>query len=210
MTGWRLGWLVLPADLVRPVEVLAQNLFISPPTVSQLAGLAAFDCRDELDASVARYAARRQIVVDGLAAAGITKIAPPDGAFYVWADVSHLGADSQVLCAEWLAELGVAATPGIDFDPSRGHHFVRHPVRPATREVVVGQGYRLKSGILDRDRGRGNGRKRGENPGRQGPGKTAPSGAGCDEYGTDVRHLRVLPFARQPPTPAQPPIQTLV
>ncbi len=135
MTGWRLGWLVLPADLVRPVEVLSQNLFISPPTVSQLAGLAAFECHDELQANVAQYAVRRSIVVAGLADAGITKIAPPDGAFYVWADVGHLCEDSQDLCARWLDELAIAVTPGIDFDPSRGRRFVRFSYSESTEDV---------------------------------------------------------------------------
>ena len=136
MTGWRLGWLVLPDELIRPVEVLAQNLFISPPTLSQLAGLAAFECADELDANVARYAERRTIVVNGLRAAGITAMAPPDGAFYVWADVSHLTDDSRKLCATWLADLGVAATPGIDFDPGMGHHFVRFSYSESTDDVT--------------------------------------------------------------------------
>lgn len=125
MTGWRLGWLVLPESLIRPVEVLAQNLFISPPAISQLAGLAALDSREELDGNVARYAEGRDILLEGLRAAGITEIAPPDGAFYIWADVRHLTSDSQDLCRRWLDEIGVAATPGVDFDPAEGHHFVR-------------------------------------------------------------------------------------
>ncbi|HSF84174.1 MAG TPA: aminotransferase class I/II-fold pyridoxal phosphate-dependent enzyme [Acidimicrobiia bacterium] len=135
MTGWRLGWLVLPEDLVRPVEVLAQNLFISPPALSQLAGLAALDCTEELDHNVARYAERRRVVVAGLVAAGITQIAPPDGGFYVWADVSHLTDDSQALCAQWLDELRVAATPGVDFDPEAGHRFVRFSYSESTEAM---------------------------------------------------------------------------
>ncbi len=136
MTGWRLGWLVLPDELIRPVEVLAQNLFISPPTLSQLAGVAAFDCAAELDGNVARYAGRRAIVVDGLRAAGIMDTAPADGAFYVWADVSHLTEDSRELCARWLDELGVAVTPGIDFDPAMGHRFVRLSYSESTEDVA--------------------------------------------------------------------------
>jgi aspartate/methionine/tyrosine aminotransferase len=136
MTGWRLGWLVLPDELVRPVEVLAQNLFISPPTMSQLAGMAAFDCGDELDENVARYAARRNVVVEGLRAAGITEMAPADGAFYVWADVSHLTDDSRELCATWLEELGVAVTPGIDFDPVVGHRFVRISYSESAEDIA--------------------------------------------------------------------------
>lgn len=125
MTGWRVGWLVLPPDLVRTVERLAQNLFICAPAVSQVAARAALDATDELDENVARYRRGRSIVLDGLAEAGITEVAPADGAFYVWADVSHLTDDSAHLCATWLDELGVAVTPGVDFDPTRGHRFVR-------------------------------------------------------------------------------------
>ena len=137
MTGWRLGWLVLPTDLVRPVEVLAQNLFISPPTLSQLAGVAAFDCTDELERNVTRYAERRRLVVDGLTAAGITTMAPPDGAFYVWADIAHLGLHSQELCDRWLADLGIAVTPGVDFDPAEGHRFVRISYSESTADIAT-------------------------------------------------------------------------
>ncbi len=136
MTGWRLGWLVAPADLMGAIERLAQNLFISPPTVSQLAAVAAFDCGEELDANVARYARSRDVLISGLAAAGIERIAPPDGAFYVWADVSHLTDDSRELTARWLEEIGVAATPGIDFDPAQGHRFVRFSYSESTADVA--------------------------------------------------------------------------
>jgi len=125
MTGWRLGWLVVPSDLVAPIERLAQNLFISPPTLSQLAAVEAFACSTELDENVARYRTNRAIVIEGLRSVGITGLAPADGAFYVYADVAHLGSDSQTLCARWLSEIGIAVTPGIDFDPRRGHRFVR-------------------------------------------------------------------------------------
>ena len=136
MTGWRLGWLVLPEELIRPVERLAQNLFISPPTLSQLAGIAAFDCGDELDANVARYAENRRILIDGLARAGIEQIAPADGAFYVYADVSHLTNDSQALSRRWLHEIGVAATSGIDFDPENGHRFIRFSYAESTTDIT--------------------------------------------------------------------------
>ncbi len=125
MTGWRLGWIVAPEALVTPLERLSQNLTIAPPTLSQIAGLAAFDCKDQLEANVEQYRTNRQILLEGLPTAGIDRLAPPDGAFYVWADVSHLTEDSRALCARWLDELGIAVTPGIDFDPQRGHHFVR-------------------------------------------------------------------------------------
>lgn len=140
MTGWRLGWLVAPDDLVRPLERLAQNLVIAAPTLSQLAAVEAFDARAELDANVARYAVNRRVLVDGLESMGITAIAPPDGAFYVWADVSHLAVDSQELCAAWLAGLGVAVTPGIDFDPEAGNRFVRFSYSESTADIVEAVG----------------------------------------------------------------------
>ena len=135
MTGWRLGWLLAPDDLFPPIERLAQNLFISPPTLSQLAGLAAFDCAVELDANVARYADNRRIVIESLTRAGFTDMAPADGAFYVYAKVDHLAEDSQALCATWLHQLGVAATPGVDFDPVRGHRYVRFSYSESTADV---------------------------------------------------------------------------
>ena len=136
MTGWRLGWLVLPPDLVRPAERLAQNLFISAPTLSQLSGVAAFDATPELDRNVARYRTNRDVLVAALRDAGITRIAPADGAFYVYADVSALTDDAQELCRIWLEELGVAATPGIDFDVPRGHRFVRFSCSESTADVI--------------------------------------------------------------------------
>lgn len=125
MTGWRIGWTVLPEELVTPVDRLAQNLVICPAALSQHVALAALDCRDELDAHVERYAANRQILLDGLPKAGMTDLAPADGAFYVWARTDHLAADSRLLAADWLRELGVAATPGVDFHPTDGHRYVR-------------------------------------------------------------------------------------
>lgn len=136
MTGWRLGWLVLPDDLIRPVERLAQNLFISPPTLSQIAAVHAFDSRHELDRNVERYARNRQILIDGLARSGITDLAPAEGAFYLYANVSHLTDDSRRLCRRWLEELGVAATPGIDFDPTNGHEYVRFSYAESTADVA--------------------------------------------------------------------------
>ena len=125
MTGWRVGWLVAPHAVAAAVETLAQSLTVAPPTVGQIAALAAFDGIDELEANVARYRVNRSIVLDGLAAIGLDRNAPADGAFYVWSDVSSLGLDSQELCRRWLDELGVAATPGIDFDRVRGGDYVR-------------------------------------------------------------------------------------
>ncbi len=125
MTGWRLGWMVLPEDLLRPVECLAQNLFISPPTLSQIAAESAFDCRAELEGYVAAYARNRALLLEALPKAGFDRLAPADGAFYLYADVSRLTNDSEDFCRRALAESGVAITPGIDFDPERGHQFVR-------------------------------------------------------------------------------------
>ena len=136
MTGWRLGWMVVPDELVRPVERLAQNLFISPPTLSQYAALAAFGAAEELDANVARYAANREVLLDGLGKVGLDHFASPDGAFYFYIDVSHLTADSQELCRVWLDELGVACTPGIDFDPVNGHRFVRLSYSESTADII--------------------------------------------------------------------------
>src|SRR5690606_37606239 len=108
MTGWRLGWMVVPEDLLRAVECLAQNLFISPPTLSQYAAVAAFDCRDELDRNVARYAANRELLLNDLPRAGFTRLAPADGAFYIYAEIAHLTNDSEAFCRRMLAETGVA------------------------------------------------------------------------------------------------------
>jgi aspartate/methionine/tyrosine aminotransferase len=129
MTGWRVGWIVVPDVLIDTVERLQQNLYICAPHVSQVAALAALDATDELDGHVARYRKNCHVVIEALAAAGITEIAPADGAFYVYAHVPHLttelGIDSLELTRRWLHEAGVAATSGIDFDLARGHEYVR-------------------------------------------------------------------------------------
>ncbi|MBL8707875.1 MAG: pyridoxal phosphate-dependent aminotransferase [Rhodospirillaceae bacterium] len=136
MTGWRLGWMVLPDELVKPVERLAQNFFISPPTLSQLAGAAAFDAHEELQGNVARYARNRDLLLDELPRAGFRKLVSTDGAFYIYADVSELTDDSLAFCRRMLAETGVAATPGIDFDPGRGHHFMRFCFSGSTEDMA--------------------------------------------------------------------------
>ncbi|MEN0076715.1 MAG: aminotransferase class I/II-fold pyridoxal phosphate-dependent enzyme [Paracraurococcus sp.] len=125
MTGWRIGWLVLPEDLVRPVECLAQNMVISAPHVAQVAAEAAFDCREELEANVARYRRARAGLLAALPRAGFDRLSPADGAFYLWADVGHLTNDSVAFCQRMLAEAGIAATPGVDFDRDRGSRFLR-------------------------------------------------------------------------------------
>ncbi|MHC8494081.1 pyridoxal phosphate-dependent aminotransferase [Thalassospira sp. SM2505] len=125
MTGWRLGWAIVPPDLMRAVECLQQNLFISAPALSQIAAVAAFDCEDELQANIAAYARNREILLEGLPKAGFTKFAPADGAFYLYADVRELTNDSEVFCRQMLEETGVATTPGTDFDRMRGKGYVR-------------------------------------------------------------------------------------
>lgn len=125
MTGWRLGWMVLPNEMVRPVECLAQNFFISPPTLSQVAAVQVFEAYDELDAHVARYARNRRRILDTLPRVGIRGWGPADGAFYVYADVRSLTEDSEAFCRRMLAECGVATTPGTDFDPGRGSGYLR-------------------------------------------------------------------------------------
>jgi len=125
MTGWRLGWMVVPADLARSVECLAQNFYVSPPALSQRAALAAFGCRAELDGHVARYRANRDRLIAALRAAGLTRFAPAEGAFYLYVDVSALTRDSQAFCRRLLAETGVATTPGCDFDPIHGDSWIR-------------------------------------------------------------------------------------
>jgi len=125
MTGWRIGWMVVPANLVRTMECLAQNLFISAPTLSQFAALAAFDYRAEFDARVAGYNTNRQLLLDALPKAGFSKLAPADGAFYIYADIGDLTNDSESFCRRLLGETGVALTPGLDFDRERGARFIR-------------------------------------------------------------------------------------
>ena len=125
MTGWRVGWMVLPEDLVRPVECLAQNHMISAPHIAQVAAEAAFDCGQELDANVARYRRSRDVLRAALPAAGIDLATPAEGAFYLWADVSRRSNDSREFCARLLAEADIAASPGVDFDRTRGARYVR-------------------------------------------------------------------------------------
>jgi aspartate/methionine/tyrosine aminotransferase len=125
MTGWRIGWMVLPEDLVRVVERLAQNFFISAPYISQVAAEAAFDCHEELQANRAGYVQAREMMLEGLPRAGFTDFAPPDGAFYVYADIAGRAADSAAFCVKLLEEQHIATTPGLDFDAARGGRFFR-------------------------------------------------------------------------------------
>jgi aspartate/methionine/tyrosine aminotransferase len=138
MTGWRLGWVVAPPDLVRPIELLAQSLFISAPALAQEAALSAFACRAELEQRIDGYRHNREALLARLPAAGIDRLAPVDGAFYLYADISHLAADSAIWCADLLPATGVALTPGADFDSGAGHRFVRLAFAGTHERVVAG------------------------------------------------------------------------
>jgi len=125
MTGWRIGWMVVPAPLVRPIERLQQNLAISVPTLSQIAAEAAFDGYEEMEAIKRGYLENRRILIEGLPKAGLTKFLPADGAFYLYADVSDFTSDSFEFAKRMLEQAHVAATPGVDFDPFHGRSFIR-------------------------------------------------------------------------------------
>lgn len=135
MAGWRLGWLVVPPDLVGAARARMGNLFLTPPSLAQHAGLAAFDCRAELEGHIATYARNRALMLEALPALGLRRIAPPDGAFYIYADMGHLTDNSLAFCERMLRETGVATAPGIDFDPVGGNRFVRFSFAVSTDEV---------------------------------------------------------------------------
>jgi aspartate/methionine/tyrosine aminotransferase len=136
MTGWRIGWLVVPSVLVRPIERLAQNLYISPPTVAQVAALGAFDGMDELEANRRVYAENRGLLLAELPGIGLDRVVPADGAFYLYVDVGDFTSDSLAFTKEMLAEIGVAATPGVDFDAERGSRYVRFCYAGTTAEMA--------------------------------------------------------------------------
>lgn len=136
MTGWRLGWLLVPPELRDPVDALASNLALCPPALSQYAAIRAFEAYSELDGHAQHYRTNRDLLVAGLASLGIDRLAPADGAFYLYADVSAHTDDSAVLCARALAEVGVAIAPGSDFDTVNGHRWVRLSFAGATAEVA--------------------------------------------------------------------------
>lgn len=138
MTGWRVGWMVVPEDHVRRIERLTQNLFICAPHASQVAALAALDATDELEANLAVYRANRTLMLEGLPGAGFSRIAPPDGAFYIYADVSDRTDDSRAFAERILREAGVAVTPGLDFDPVRGRRTLRFSYAAATDRIAEG------------------------------------------------------------------------
>jgi aspartate/methionine/tyrosine aminotransferase len=136
MTGWRIGWMVVPASLVRVVERLAQNLYISPPAIAQSAALGAFDGREELEANRASYARNRALLLEELPQAGFRDFAPPDGAFYLYCDVSALTEDAGALAKTLLDEAGVAVTPGTDFDAARGGRYLRFSYAGTTDDMA--------------------------------------------------------------------------
>jgi aspartate/methionine/tyrosine aminotransferase len=136
MTGWRLGWMIVPDSKIRQVECLAQNLYIAPPSVSQHAALAAFDATDELEKNRARYEGNRRLLLDGLARLGLDVPASPDGAFYIYARLPDGWPDSTTVAHRWLRETGVAVTPGVDFDTVEGGRYLRFGYAGATEDIV--------------------------------------------------------------------------
>ncbi|MGX1496704.1 aspartate/methionine/tyrosine aminotransferase [Labrenzia sp. MBR-25] len=150
MTGWRIGWLVLPEQLVRPTERIAQSLYISPPELSQIAAGAALTSVQELEAVKAGYAANRALLLDGLPKIGFDRLLPVDGAFYIYADISRFSSDSLEFAKRMLHEAGVAATPGVDFDPVHGHEFLRFSFAGAHEDMK--DALERLSGFLDAGR----------------------------------------------------------
>lgn len=138
MTGWRIGWMLVPEDLADPIDALAGNLAICPPALAQYAAISAFQAYDECDGHVTRYAVNRALLVEGLRALGIGKLAPADGAFYVYADVSHLTDDAESFCARLLDEAGVAVAPGVDFDQIDGRRSLRMSFAGSTPTITSG------------------------------------------------------------------------
>jgi aspartate/methionine/tyrosine aminotransferase len=137
MTGWRIGWMVAPTTLVPTIEKIAQNFFVSPSALSQHAAIVALDCRDELDLYVKAYHRNRSVLLETLPGVGFTNIIPAHGAFYLYADASNLTNDTAKLCKKILEDIGVAITPGVDFDPTDGHRYVR--VSFAGKEQMIVQ-----------------------------------------------------------------------
>ena len=149
MTGWRVGWMVVPEDHVRVVERIAQNMFICAPHASQITALAAMDCHEELQANMDVYRANRELMLTGLKDAGFSSFAPPDGAFYVYADVSDITSDSLGFAAEILEKARVSVTPGLDFDPKRGATTLRFSYARSTADITEGLA-RLKAFMATR------------------------------------------------------------
>ena len=138
MTGWRVGWMVVPENHIRQVERLAQNMFICAPHSSQIAALGALSSGKELRENLEVYKINRELLIDGLKKAGFDKFAPPDGAFYVYADISQFSSDSLSFCKSMLEKAGVAITPGLDFDSKRGKQTIRFSYARTTDEIKEG------------------------------------------------------------------------
>ncbi|NHO32502.1 aminotransferase class I/II-fold pyridoxal phosphate-dependent enzyme [Acetobacter fallax] len=136
MAPWRLGWLIVPPDLMDAARARMGNLFLPPAALSQHAGLAAFDCRPELESHIGTYRRNRDLLLQALPEMGLNNIAPPDGAFYIYADIGHLTDDSLAFCEKLLRDTGVATAPGIDFDPVNGNHFMRFSFAVSTDRVT--------------------------------------------------------------------------
>lgn len=135
MPGWRLGWLVVPPASIDAARARMGNLFLTPPVIAQRAGLVAFDCREELEGHRQTYSRNRALMLDALPALGLSEVAPPDGAFYLYADIGHLTDDGLAFCTQLLRDTGVCTAPGIDFDPVEGHRFIRFSFAVSTAEV---------------------------------------------------------------------------
>lgn len=135
MVAWRLGWLLVPPELIAAARARMGNLFLTPPSLSQHAGLVAFDCREELEGHVRTYARNRALLLQAVPKLGLARIAPPDGAFYIYADISHLTNDSLSFCEALLRDTGVATAPGLDFDPIDGNRFMRFSFAVSTAQV---------------------------------------------------------------------------
>lgn len=135
MAGWRLGWLIVPESGIDAARARMGNLFLTPPSLAQHAGLVAMDCTEELESHLATYARNRQLLLDALPALGLARIAPPDGAFYIYADLSDFTDDALEFCQHLVQDTGVATAPGIDFDPVEGNHFIRMSFAVSTPEI---------------------------------------------------------------------------
>ncbi len=135
MAGWRLGWLLVPHAHVEQARAYIGNLFLTPPSLSQHAGLVAMDQHEVLEGHIEVYRRNRTRMLDALPALGLRSIAPPDGAFYIWADIGHLTDDSVGFCESLLRDTGVATAPGVDFDPVDGHRFMRFSFAVSTPEI---------------------------------------------------------------------------
>ncbi len=138
MTGWRIGWIIVPENHIRQIESIVQNMFICAPHVSQIAAIAAMDAKDELEYNMSVYRKNRSLMVEGLAKAGFTEIAPPDGAFYIYANISKFSNNSFKFTREILDEAGIAITPGFDFDAERGNETIRFSYAGTTDDMKEG------------------------------------------------------------------------